>query len=99
MEEKTAKEQPVPAPRPPVSESASLPPPRRRFKLAYLLAVAIVLVVIAAVIYYYVKYIAPYETTDDAFIESYVTFISPRVPGPVVKLLVTDNQRVKVGDV
>ena len=48
---------------------------------------------------YYVRYIAPYETTDDAFIESYVTFVSPRVSGPVVKLLATDNQRVKAGDV
>src|SRR5271156_2446826 len=58
-----------------------------------------VLAVIAAAIFYYFKYVAPYETTDDAFIEGYVTFVSPRVSGPVVKLLVTDNQHVKAGDV
>jgi membrane fusion protein (multidrug efflux system) len=99
MEEKNATDQNAPAPRPPVSETASLPPPRRRFRVAYLIVVVIVLAVIAAAIYYYIKFIAPYETTDDAFIESYVTFVSPRVSGPVVKLLVADNQRVKAGDV
>ena len=35
------------------------------------------LAAIAAAAVYYVRYIAPYETTDDAFIESYVTFVSP----------------------
>jgi membrane fusion protein (multidrug efflux system) len=99
MENKTATDQPVPAPRPPVSETASLPPPRRRFRAAQFIIVVIVLAVIAAAILYYVKYIAPFETTDDAFIDGYVAFVSPRVSGPVVKLLVTDNQRVKAGDV
>jgi membrane fusion protein (multidrug efflux system) len=98
MEEKTATDQPVPAPRPPVSETASLPPPRRRFKAVYFIIIALALVVIIAAIFYYIRFIAPYETTDDAFIDGYVTFVSPRVSGPVVKLLVTDNQLVKAGD-
>jgi membrane fusion protein (multidrug efflux system) len=101
MEEKTATDQPgpAPAPRPPVSETAALPPPRRRFRFGLFVFVVIALALIAAAWRYYDKFIAPYETTDDAFIEGYVTFISPRVSGPVVKLLVTDNQRVKEGDV
>jgi len=101
MEEKTATDapKPAPAPRPPVSETASLPPPRRRFRVGAFVFVVIVLALLVAAYLYYGKYIAPYETTDDAFIEGYVTFISPRVSGPVVKLLVTDNQRVKAGDV
>jgi membrane fusion protein (multidrug efflux system) len=99
MEEKNATNQPVPAPRPPASETASLPPPRRRFRAGFVVVVLIALALIAAAAFYYVKFIAPYEETDDAFIESYVTFISPRVAGPVVKLRVTDNQRVKTGDV
>jgi membrane fusion protein (multidrug efflux system) len=99
MEEKSATNQPAPAPRPPVSESSSVPPPRRRFKVGYLFAAVIGLVLIAAAVFFYVRFVAPYEETDDAFIESYVAFISPRVSGPVVKLRITDNQRVKAGDV
>jgi membrane fusion protein, multidrug efflux system len=99
MEEKTATNQPTPAPRPPVSEIGSVPPRRRRFRPGVFIVIVLLLAAIAATIHYYIKFIAPYEDTDDAFIESYVTFISPRVSGPVVKLLVTDNQRVKAGDV
>ncbi len=39
------------------------------------------------------------ETTDDAFIESNVVQISPHVGGYVTRVLVTDNQWVKAGDV
>jgi membrane fusion protein (multidrug efflux system) len=100
MNEKTATDQPKPAPRPPVPGTAALPLPRRRFRVGvFIVVVVIALALIAAVCLYYVKFIAPYETTDDAFIESYVTFVSPRVSGQVVKLMVTDNQRVKEGDV
>jgi membrane fusion protein (multidrug efflux system) len=53
----------------------------------------------AAAVFYDIRFIAPYETTDDAFIESHVTFVSPRVSGPVVKVLAQDNQHVKAGDV
>jgi membrane fusion protein, multidrug efflux system len=99
MEEKTVTNQPAPAPRPPPSEAASVPPPRRRLRAGWIIGIIAALVITGAVVYYYVKYIAPYETTDDAFIESYVTFVSPRVSGQVTKLRVTDNQRVKAGDV
>ena len=86
-------------PRPAVSETVSLPPPRRRFGPGFFIFVVIVLAAIGGSVWYYVRFVAPYETTDDAFIESYVTFVSPRVSGPVIKLRVTDNQRVKAGDV
>ncbi|MDE2258829.1 MAG: HlyD family secretion protein [Betaproteobacteria bacterium] len=39
------------------------------------------------------------ESTDDAFIESNVVQISPHVGGYVTRVLVTDNQWVKAGDV
>ena len=96
MEEKT--DQSSPSPRPPISETASLPPPRKHFRHGFAIVVVTALAAAAAV-GYYLRFIAPYETTDDAFIESYVTFVSPRVSGPVVKLLARDNQRVKAGDV
>ena len=99
MEERNATNPAVGAPRPPVSEAGSAPSPRRRFRLGYFIFFLIVLAAIIATAVYYAHFIAPYETTDDAFIESHVTFVSPRVSGPVVKLLAMDNQRVKAGDV
>jgi len=38
-------------------------------------------------------------STDDAYVNSYVTFVAPRVNGQVVQVLVDDNNRVKKGDV
>jgi membrane fusion protein (multidrug efflux system) len=38
-------------------------------------------------------------STDDAYVNSHVTFVAPRVPGLVKKVLVDDNMRVKRGDV
>jgi membrane fusion protein (multidrug efflux system) len=38
-------------------------------------------------------------STDDAYVNSHVTFVAPRVPGQVVMVLVDDNDRVKHGDV
>ncbi len=38
-------------------------------------------------------------TTDDAYVNSYVTFVAPRVAGQVSRVLVEDNNRVKKGDV
>jgi len=76
------------------------PPPRKRSRHPKALLAGIAgLVVLIAVIFYYRECIAPYESTDDAFIDGYVTVISPRVPGQVTRLLVTDNQEVKAGDV
>ena len=62
-------------------------------------AAVITLVLIAVAVLYYLHFVAPYETTDDAFIDGYVAFVSPRVSGQVVKLLIADNQRVKAGGV
>jgi len=39
-----------------------------------------------------------YESTDDAFIDAYITQVGPKVTGNVVKLYITDNQHVKAGD-
>ena len=39
------------------------------------------------------------ESTDDAYVNSYVTFVAPRVAGQVARVLVDDNYRVKKGDV
>lgn len=39
-----------------------------------------------------------YKSTDDAFVEGHIISVAPRVSGPVVKLLIDDNQEVKKGD-
>jgi membrane fusion protein, multidrug efflux system len=38
-------------------------------------------------------------STDDAYVNGYVTFVAPRVSGQVARVLVDDNHRVKKGDV
>jgi membrane fusion protein, multidrug efflux system len=38
-------------------------------------------------------------STDDAYVNSYVTFVAPRVSGQVLRVLVDDNNRVRKGDV
>jgi membrane fusion protein (multidrug efflux system) len=63
---------------------------RRLFRIAI---VAVPLLVVLLGLYYWFA-IRPYETTDDAFIEGYVTPIAPQVAGRVARLLVDDNQRV-----
>ena len=37
------------------------------------------------------------ESTDDAYVNGHVTFVAPRVPGQVVRVLVDDNNRVPKG--
>ncbi|MGA2706245.1 MAG: HlyD family secretion protein [Isosphaeraceae bacterium] len=37
-------------------------------------------------------------STDDAYVNGYVTLVAPRVPGQVARVLVHDNYRVKKGD-
>ena len=38
-------------------------------------------------------------STDDAYVNSHVTFVAPRVSGQVMQVLVDDNSRVRKGDV
>jgi membrane fusion protein (multidrug efflux system) len=40
-----------------------------------------------------------FVSTDDAYVNSYVTFVAPRVAGQVEKVLVEDNNRVRKGDI
>lgn len=94
MEEKTNKSE-----APAVLQPATPPPPRKKKYRLQIYGGVAALVVVALVILYYFHFIAPYEDTDDAFIDGYITMISPRVPGQVTRLLITDNQDVKTGDV
>jgi membrane fusion protein (multidrug efflux system) len=83
----------------PPLENAVPPPPGGRHRKKIFIGVALGLVLLAAGIFYYLYFLAPYVSTDDAFIDGYVTMISSRVPGQINRLLVSDNQEVKEGDV
>src|SRR5215469_5569668 len=94
MEDKTSK----PGGTSPQETAPPPPAPKRRKYRKQIYGGVVALVVLVIVIFYYFRFIAPYESTDDAFVDGYITYISPRVAGPVVKLLIRDNEEVKAGD-
>jgi membrane fusion protein (multidrug efflux system) len=63
------------------------------------LIVAAALVVGAGLGGYYWEFVAPYESTDDAFVEADVTPVAPQVAGRVFRVPVSDNQEVSQGAV
>jgi membrane fusion protein (multidrug efflux system) len=77
---------------------ATMSAERSRIGVRPILFGSIVLAIAAAVSYWAVV-LRGYETTNDAFIEGHIVFLSPRVAGQVVEVLVQENQRVAAGDV
>jgi membrane fusion protein, multidrug efflux system len=73
------------------------PPSRLRRWRKPLIVVGVILVLLVIV----PKIFHAWHTvsTDDAFVNSHVTFVAPRVSGQVARVLVDDNNRVKKGDV
>ncbi len=86
-------ERPVEAAAKPEAKGSS---PRRKIPLPLLIVVAALVLVLVAF-----GIIRSFRTvsTDDAYVNSYVTFVAPRVTGQVSQVLVEDNNRVKRGDV
>jgi membrane fusion protein, multidrug efflux system len=68
--------------------------PRWILPVALLMAVAVLFLGIPRVLHSFNT-----VSTDDAYVNSYVTFVAPRVAGQVARVLVDDNNRVKKGDV
>lgn len=58
---------------------------------------AIMAVMFLAAGIYFIIHSLHYQETDDAFVEGHIISIAPRVSGPVLKLLVDDNEEVKKG--
>jgi membrane fusion protein (multidrug efflux system) len=81
----------------PAANATVQPKPRPRIwrKLA------VVLLTVAILIFAAPSVIHSWHTvsTDDAYVNSHVTFVAPRVIGQVTRVLVDDNNRVKKGDV
>ena len=65
------------------------------FRIA--VGIAVVVLLVAGVLVY--RYVASYESTDDAQVDGHINSISTRISGHVVKLNVQDNQSVPAGTV
>jgi len=63
------------------------------------IGLALTVVVILAAGFFLWRYLASYESTDDAQIDGHVNSVSARINGHVVKLNVEDNQYVEKGTV
>src|SRR5438874_1088161 len=61
------------------------------------IGVGLALVAVAALLWW--LHARKIEDTDDAQVDGYITAVSSRVPGTVLRVLVEDNQPVKQGDV
>ncbi|QTD93578.1 HlyD family secretion protein [Burkholderia anthina] len=75
-------------------------PARQRRRVPWMrIAVAVVVVAVAAAVLDWLLVLRFQESTDDAYVGGDVTVLAPKVNGFVDRILVTDNQRVKAGDV
>ncbi len=55
-------------------------------------------IVVAAASVFFIHDALMYQTTDDAYIETTTVQVAPRVSGQITDVLITDNQKVKEGD-
>src|SRR6516162_6312944 len=80
----------------PLKPTVKAPRKRRRWPIVVGTLVAVVLLFLGIP-----RVIRALNTisTDDAYVNGYVTFVAPRVSGQVTRVLVEDNNRVKKGDV
>ena len=73
--------------------------PSRTASPGFRIAVIIAVVVLLVVGFFVYRYVASYESTDDAQMDGHINSISTRISGHVVKLNVVDNQYVEAGTV
>ena len=80
-------------------DAAKKPALWRRHPLWFAFGGLAVLVIGLGVFLYWSIAVHPYETTDDAFVDSRQFSVAPKVAGYVVEVPVTDNQFVEAGTV
>ncbi len=68
---------------------------RKPFK-RYVAAVLVVIIIVA--VGYFIHDALNYQTTDDAYVETTTVQVAPKVSGQIVDVFITDNQKVKEGD-
>jgi membrane fusion protein (multidrug efflux system) len=79
--------------------AAPAPGAIKRGRRRVVIIAAAALAASAALGAYYWAFVAPFESTDDAFVEADVTPVAPQVAGRVLSVPVSDNQEVRQGDV
>ena len=87
-----------PAPETPAPATETKPPVKASKPWRKIILIVVLIAVLAKGIPW-VLHALHTESTDDAYVNSYVTFVAPRVSGQVAQVLVDDNNRVKKGDV
>ena len=70
---------------------------RNRFRIASFVAAGLLLAGTLGTVYY-LRHVAPFESTDDAFVDGQIIGISPQVSGLVAAVHIRDNQMVRKGD-
>ena len=68
-------------------------PVKKRFIFG---TMGIILLICGVNIYYQSQH---YQSTDDAYVESHLVRIAPKVSGQIIEVYIDDNQRVKEGDI
>jgi membrane fusion protein (multidrug efflux system) len=85
---------------PPVAEtpapSRAAVPPAKSHAVRIIAGIVILLALVGG-IYWFIESLNT-VSTDDAYVNGHVTFVAPRVPGQVMRVLVDDNNRVHKGD-
>jgi membrane fusion protein, multidrug efflux system len=94
----------TPTPQPsnqPIAPEAQPKPTTRLARKHRWRLIAVLLLLVAALLVGIPRILRALNTvsTDDAYVNGYVTFVAPRVSGQVARVLVDDNYRVKKGDV
>jgi len=71
---------------------------RTPFYKTPLFLIALLLLTASAGVFYWLNTVHPFESTDNAYLKSHMSLISPKENGYVKEVLFEDNQRVKRGD-
>ncbi len=61
--------------------------------------IILILLVLGCCGYFFMGHMAKYQSTDDAYVESHMVQVAPKVTGQIVELYISDNQRVNEGDI
>ncbi|MBR1681568.1 HlyD family secretion protein [bacterium] len=55
-------------------------------------------IIVAILLIFAIVYNLQFQSTDDAYVENHMVQVAPKVSGQIVAVYVTDNQKVKTGD-